>query len=134
MTHAFAYDYSLMQPLHKHKTIKVLCDLLYIERKELFSIYRLTTRNLFGRHSTAELLKLYANLGGGAGLFDVSSPKENIRLKCVELALLWPETDCNGFEVDLQAHWIESQMKMKQDVKGYKYEKGSVLPKKQASK
>ncbi len=133
LDHAFAYDYKLMQPLHKHKSIKTLCDLLYIERKELYSVNRLTQQKLFAGHSQAELLKFYHNLGGGRGLFDVNSPKENVRLKCVELAIGYPVTECNGFEVDLQAFWIEKQIRDGGSVAGYKYEKGSTIPKNYAS-
>lgn len=122
-----------MQPLVSHPKIQIVCDLLHIQQADNYSIVCLDSINLFARHTARELYDLYCNLGGSATNFQPATlytQHEAIRKSCIEMAIAFPTVQANGFEVEMQAQWID---RLVGDRSGYEYQEGSSIPKKRAS-
>lgn len=134
MNTCFAYEIKTMQPLYAHQKLNTVCDLLFIEQKDSFSIQRLNGKKPFDEHTAQELLKLYGNLGGEISKYktevNLYLKKEELRQSCVDLASKMDNIVVNGFEVEMQATWLEKKREAGEDITGYKYEKGSMSPKK----
>jgi hypothetical protein len=130
----FSYDRQLMVPLYKHQNFNVICDLLHIEGRDSFSIIPLGEKRLFAEHSAVELKKLYLGLGGDAEWSCVQNGAiygawEEVRQECQRLAFAYPTTECNGFEVGLQAAWVDNVRADTLLIKcGYQYQQGAFEP------
>ena len=126
-----AYDNTTLRPLHINSSIAILTDLLHIEQQDNFTIEPICYETFLSRLTTGQIFKLYVNLGGPKGHFksadDVLNGRTELKNLCREL-IKEKEQLKNGFEIELQARWIDEGLMKAGKMIGYRYKAGSYIP------
>ena len=126
-----AYDNTTLRPLHINNSITILTDLLHIEQQDNFTIEPICYETFLSRLTTGQIFKLYVNLGGPKGHFksadDVLNGRTELKNLCKEL-IKEKEQFKNGFEIELQARWIDEGLMKAGKMCGYRYKAGSYIP------
>jgi hypothetical protein len=96
----FAYDYIAMKPLYSHNKMDILCNKLWLEGEEQYTIIRLDSTHIFDKHTIAQLKVFYERLGGDKT--KMSSERNALLMQCIKLAVLFPRLEVNGFQLEVQ--------------------------------
>ena len=125
-----AYCNQTMKPLFINDSLTILTDLLHIEQRDNFTIEPTEYETFLSRLTTGQIFKLYLNLGGNKSHFktadDVLNGRTELKNLCREL-IKEKEQLKNGFEIELQARFIDEELK-RGKVCGYRYKQGSFVP------
>jgi hypothetical protein len=120
--------------LHYCSDLKIITDLLFIEQRKEFTIQPTDSSVFLAKCSTTDIFKIYLGLGGDSSSFktaaEVVQARQQLIQKCRELVLARKRIKYNGFEIEMQAIWLERRIASGLEVCGYKYSVGSNVPSK----
>ena len=103
---------------HKHKYLETVADLAYIEmNNEDYLIASYDAKYVFSMFTDKELQLIWENSTGEA----LHEERDVMLIALSNLLALWPETDCNMWEVEQQAR------KLNGNHTGLVYVKGSTM-------
>lgn len=122
------------QVLHTCSDIKILTDLLFIEQYQEFSIQPTESFLFLAGVNTTDIFRIYLQLGGNSSEFksaaQVVQARQQLIQRCRELVLERKGIKYNGFEIEMQAMYVERQLSKGALNCGYKYSPGSSVPSK----
>jgi hypothetical protein len=118
--------------LHCCSDLKIITDLLFIEQRKEFTIQPTDSSAFLAGCSTTDIFKIYLQLGGNSSLFktakEIIEQRQQLIQKCRELVLARKGIKYNGFEIEMQAAWVERKLAEGHKNCGYRYKQGSNIP------